>query len=65
MNDKELFRYRIDHGPLCYTTLGVVEATDEKEAEELLRYFYDDITVIHIRRVASNDIGICEILEIS
>lgn len=37
MNDKELFKYRVDAGKWRFTTFGIVEATDENEAEKILR----------------------------
>lgn len=61
MNDKELFRYRVDAGQWCLTTLGIVEATDEKEAEKILMEFYDDARIVELRRAVLNDSGVCEV----
>ena len=61
MNNKELFKYRVDAGKWCLTTFGIVAATDEKEAEKILMEFYDDAKIVELRRAVLNDSGGCEV----
>lgn len=60
MSGKELFRYRVDAGQWRLTAFGIVEATDEKEAEKILMEFYDDAKIVELRRAVLNDSGVCE-----
>ena len=58
---KVIFKYRVDAGQWCLTTFGIVEATDENEAEKILREFYDNVRIIELRRAVLNDSGVCEV----
>ena len=58
---KAIFKYRVDTGQLCLTIFGIVEATDEKEAEKILMEFYDDVRIVELHRAVFNDSGVCEV----
>ena len=58
---KAIFKYRVDAGQWCLTTFGIVEATDEKEAEKILMGVYDNVRIIELRRAVFNDSGVCEV----
>ena len=58
---RAIFKYRVDAGKRGLTTFGIVEATDEKEAEKILMEFYDDARIVELRRAVLNDSGVCEV----
>ena len=58
---KAIFKYRVDAGKRCLTTFGIVEATDENEAEKILKELYDNVRIIELRRAVLNDSGVCEV----